>query len=161
LPPALPARDGQVPLGRAGTHRDRRQPRALGGLLALRRGDRRRRQARQAHCRRRQSQRRGGRVMRYLLQRIAFYIFTAWAALPATFQIALMIPGDPVPPLIGRFQGQISPQALPSLYVLFGLDKHTSLWSQYWQYWDNLLHGDFGLSFLYFPTPVSSILKQS
>jgi len=99
--------------------------------------------------------------MRYLLQRIAFYIFTAWAAITMNFLIAHMIPGDPVLALIGRFQGQISTKALHSLYVLFGLDKHTSLWGQYWQYWGNLFHGDFGLSFLYFPTPVSSILKQS
>jgi peptide/nickel transport system permease protein len=99
--------------------------------------------------------------VRYLLQRIAFYLFTAWAAITMNFFVAHLIPGDPVLALIGRFQGQISTQALHSLYVLFGLDKHTSLWSQYWQYWGNLFHGDFGLSFLYFPTPVATILGQS
>jgi peptide/nickel transport system permease protein len=70
-----------------------------------------------------------------------------------------MIPGDPVMGLINRFQ--MSTDAVQSLYVLFGLDKKASLWQQYVDYWNQLLHGDLGLSFTFFPTPVSEVLKQS
>jgi peptide/nickel transport system permease protein len=71
------------------------------------------------------------------------------------------MPGDPVLAVMSKFQGQMSTQAIHSLYVLFGLDKNESMWGQYVDYWKNLLHGDLGLSFLYFPTPVSEILRSS
>jgi peptide/nickel transport system permease protein len=99
--------------------------------------------------------------MRFLLQRLAFYLFTLWAAVTINFFVPRMLPGDPVLSMLGRFQGQISTQATNSLYVLFGLDKHKSLWSQYLEYWGQLAHGDLGLSFKFFPTPVSEVLSQS
>jgi peptide/nickel transport system permease protein len=99
--------------------------------------------------------------MTYLLRRIAFYVFTAWAAVTINFFIPRLIPGDPVLSLVSRFQGQMSTKAINSLYVLFGLDKHASIWSEYGQYWVQLFHGDLGLSFTFFPTPVSTIIAQS
>src|SRR5262249_50908399 len=48
-----------------------------------------------------------------------------------------------------------------SLYILFGLDKNKSIWQQYGDYWIQLFHGDLGLSFTFFPTPVSEVIKQS
>jgi peptide/nickel transport system permease protein len=99
--------------------------------------------------------------VKFLLQRIAFYLFTAWAAITINFFIPRLIPGDPVTSLINKFQGQMSTDAIQSLYVLFGLDKNASMWSQYIDYWGQIFHGDLGLSFTFFPTPVSEILKQS
>jgi len=34
--------------------------------------------------------------VRFLLQRIAFYLFTLWAAITLNFFIPRLIPGDPV-----------------------------------------------------------------
>jgi peptide/nickel transport system permease protein len=99
--------------------------------------------------------------MRYLLQRIGFYIFTAWAALTINFFIPRAIPGDPVKSLLARYQGQMNSDAMDSLYVLFGLDKHASLWSQYVKYWVQLSHGDLGLSFSVFPSPVSEVIASA
>ncbi len=99
--------------------------------------------------------------MKYLAQRILFYLVTAWAAITVNFFIPRLIPGDPVEAILGRFQGQISTNAMHSLYVLFGLDKHESLWHQYVQYLGQLLHGNLGLSFTFFPTPVSTVLRQA
>ena len=99
--------------------------------------------------------------MKFLLQRMAFYIFTAWAALTINFFIPRLIPGDPVTSLINKFQGQMSTDAINSLYVLFGLDKNASIWSQYVDYWGQVFRGDLGLSFTFFPTPVAEILRQS
>jgi peptide/nickel transport system permease protein len=99
--------------------------------------------------------------MTYLLRRIAFYVFTAWAAITINFFIPRLIPGDPVLSLVSRFQGQMSSQAIASLYVLFGLSKNQSVWHDYGQYWVQLFHGDLGLSFTFFPTPVSTIIAQS
>ncbi|HVV21201.1 MAG TPA: ABC transporter permease [Pseudonocardiaceae bacterium] len=99
--------------------------------------------------------------MTYLLRRIGFYLLTAWAAITINFFIPRLIPGDPVLALIGRFQGQISTQAIQSLYILFGLNKHENIFQQYGDYWVQLVHGDLGLSFTFFPTPVSQVISQS
>jgi peptide/nickel transport system permease protein len=99
--------------------------------------------------------------MTYLLRRIGFYILTAWAAITINFFVPRLIPGDPVLALIGRFHGQISSQALQALYVLFGLNKHENIFQQYGDYWGQLVHGNLGVSFTFFPTPVSTVLSQS
>jgi len=99
--------------------------------------------------------------MSYLLRRIVFYIFTAWAAITINFFIPRLIPGDPVQALIAKEQGQLSTDAVHSLYVLFGLDKQQPLWQQYIDYLGQLTHGDLGLSFTFFPTPVSEVISSS
>jgi peptide/nickel transport system permease protein len=99
--------------------------------------------------------------MRRLATRLAFYVFTAWAAVTINFFIPRLIPGNPVEALMSRFQGQISTQAIASLDVLFGVNNKQSLVSQYFTYVGQLFHGNLGISFTYFPTPVSSVLAQS
>jgi peptide/nickel transport system permease protein len=99
--------------------------------------------------------------MRYLFRRIAFYVFTAWAAITINFLIPRLIPGDPVLSLISKMQGQLNTQAITSLYTLFGLSKNESIFTQYGHYWVQLAHGDLGISFTFFPTPVSSVLSGS
>ena len=99
--------------------------------------------------------------MKFLIQRILFYLFTAWAAITINFFIPRLIPGDPVKSLLARFQGQMSTDAIDSLYVLFGLDKNASIWSQYVDYWKQLFQGDLGLSFTAFPSPVSEVISDA
>lgn len=99
--------------------------------------------------------------MKFALQRILFYAVTAWAAITINFLIPRMMPGDPVQALIARFQGQLDTSAITSLKALFGLDKERTLWQQYTDYWSQLLQGDLGLSFTFFPTPVSEVISQS
>ena len=99
--------------------------------------------------------------MKNLIRKIIFYIVTILAAVTINFFIPRLMPGDPVQSLINRYQGQISAEAMNSLYVLFGLDEDTNLWTQYWQYWGQLLHGDLGISFKDFPTPVATVIGQS
>ncbi len=99
--------------------------------------------------------------MSFLLRRIAFYVFTAWAAITINFFLPRLIPGDPVQSLIARAQGQLDTSAIQSLYILFGLDDDSSLLSQYGQYLGQLFRGDLGLSFTFFPTPVSDVLSDS
>lgn len=99
--------------------------------------------------------------MKYFLRRVGFYIFTAWAAITLNFFIPRLLPGDPVQSLINKYQGRLSTDAVESLYVLFGLDEKRTVWEDYVTYVGNLFHGDLGISFTYFPTPVSEILTQS
>jgi peptide/nickel transport system permease protein len=99
--------------------------------------------------------------MRYLLQRVGFYIFTAWAALTINFFIPRLIPGDPVKSMLARFQGQMNADAMQSLYTLFGINPNESMWSEYLRYWRQLAHGDLGLSFSVFPSPVSEVIRSA
>ncbi|MDP9794640.1 peptide/nickel transport system permease protein [Catenuloplanes nepalensis] len=99
--------------------------------------------------------------MKHILQRIAFYLFTAWAAITLNFFIPRMIPGDPVRSMISRYQGQLNADSIQSLYILFGLDEQKSLWGQYVDYWGQLFRGDLGLSFTFFPAPVSQVIGES
>jgi peptide/nickel transport system permease protein len=104
---------------------------------------------------------RGGGSVRYFARRIAFYVFTAWAAVTINFFIPRLIPGDPVSSLVNGMRGQINSDQIKSLTVLFGLDKNENLWSQYVHYLQQLSHGDLGISFGNFPVPVSTVLAQS
>jgi peptide/nickel transport system permease protein len=99
--------------------------------------------------------------MRFVARRIGFYAVTAWAAITLNFFIPRMMPGNPVDALINRYQGQMSSDAVASLSVLFGMDDTSSTLEQYLHYWVLLLRGDLGLSFTFFPTPVSDIVTQS
>ncbi|GAA4717124.1 ABC transporter permease [Isoptericola chiayiensis] len=99
--------------------------------------------------------------MRFAVRRTIFYLITAWAAVTINFLIPRLMPGDPVTALMGRMQGRIDSNAEESIRVLFGLDTGASVWQQYVDYWGLLLRGDLGLSFTFFPTPVSEIVQQA
>ncbi|MCC3654877.1 ABC transporter permease [Streptomyces sp. S07_1.15] len=99
--------------------------------------------------------------MKFVLQRLAFYLLTAWAAITINFLIPRLMPGDPVQSLLARYQGQLSSKSIASLEALFGLDRDSSLWQQYTDYWAGLARSDLGTSFTFFPTPVSEVIAQS
>jgi len=97
--------------------------------------------------------------VKHLLRRTGFYLVALWAAITINFIIPRLAPGDPAGALMARFQGRLTPQAVHSLELQFGI-SHDPLWMQYFQYLINLFHGDLGTSFTYFPTPVSMVLAQ-
>jgi peptide/nickel transport system permease protein len=94
----------------------------------------------------------------HILRRLAFYVLTAWAAITVNFFIPHLMPGDPVQNLIARAQGKFSPQAVDALRVRLGLTGDQSLWTQYLHYWSQLLHGDLGISFSFYPATVGTVL---
>ncbi len=97
--------------------------------------------------------------MRQLLRRIVFYIVALWASVTINFIIPRLAPGNPAQALMARFQGKLNPDALHALEIQFGITNE-SLWTQYWDYIGNLLHGNLGLSITYFPTSVASVIAQ-
>jgi peptide/nickel transport system permease protein len=99
--------------------------------------------------------------VKYFLRRLGFYLFTLWAAITINFFIPRMIPGNAVDSLLAQRRGEVDSQAVQSLNILFGLDKHQSLASQYWDYLVQLSHGDLGISFGNFPEPVTTVLGSA
>ncbi len=97
--------------------------------------------------------------MRHLLRRISFYLVALWASVTLNFIIPRLAPGNPAEAIMARFQGKLNPAATQALLLQFGVTKDP-LWVQYFQYLNNLFHGNFGLSVTYFPTPVSEVLAN-
>jgi peptide/nickel transport system permease protein len=97
--------------------------------------------------------------MRHLLRRIGFYLVALWASITLNFLIPRLIPGNPAGALMARFQGRMSPQTLRALELQFGI-SNDPLWLQYVHYLNDLIHGNLGTSFTYFPTPVATVLAQ-
>jgi peptide/nickel transport system permease protein len=71
-----------------------------------------------------------------------------------------LMPGNPVETMFARYQGKVSPSAIKSMEVVFGLNTHTSELHQYLDYLKNTITGHLGVSFSYFPASVSSLIKE-
>jgi peptide/nickel transport system permease protein len=102
--------------------------------------------------------------MRHLLRKLGFYLLAGWAAITLNFAIPRLMPGNPVDILLARLQqqgGAVSPQTRQSLELLLGSGGTGNILAQYWGYLGNLARGDLGVSVTYFPTPASTVLKQS
>lgn len=99
--------------------------------------------------------------MRYLLRKIVFYIVALWAAVTLNFALPRMMPGNPMLALMAKFKGRINPDALNAYAKLFGLDQHTSMLTQYFQYIGQLAHGDLGYSLGLYPETVTQALMQA
>jgi len=99
--------------------------------------------------------------MRFFVRRLAFYAFTAWAAITINFFLPRMMKGDPISAYLQKNQGKVSPEAIDSLRTLFGMDSTKSLWQQYVDYWGLLFNGDLGRSFSHGLAPVTEIIATA
>ena len=101
--------------------------------------------------------------MSYLTRRLGFYLVTAWAAITMNFFIPRLMPGNPAEILVSRLsaQGPVSPGLYHALQVAFGLNTNSSLLTQYFQYWDQLFHGNLGTSITYYPSSVASVIANA
>src|SRR3954452_6303054 len=101
--------------------------------------------------------------MRWLLRRLAFYVFALWAALTLTFMITWAMPGSPIGGILQRLSpAQIAsnPQIILTYEKIFGT-KNESLPTAYWHYLRNVAHFNFGISTSNFPTPVSEVVART
>lgn len=99
--------------------------------------------------------------MRFFLRRLAFYAFTAWAAITINFFLPRMMKGDPISAYLQKNQGKVSPEAIESLRTLFGLDSTKPLFQQYLDYWVLLFRGDLGRSFSRGLAPVTDVIATA
>lgn len=100
--------------------------------------------------------------MRALARRIFFYVVTAAVAITLDFLIPRLIPGNPVDAILARMQGvTVTKPIIRALDLQFGVGTHTSWLGQYFHYWNNILHGNLGLSSGNSFEPVSSLIRQA
>ena len=97
--------------------------------------------------------------MRFILRRIGFYLIAAWASLTLNFLLPRLMPGDPVSTIFARAQGRMRPESIEAMKRAYGLSDDP-LPVQYWNYVKSTLTGDLGTSFVYFPSPVTDVIKS-
>ncbi|SRR5579875_90619 len=100
--------------------------------------------------------------MRTIARRLFFYLVTAAVAISLDFLIPRLIPGNPVDAILSRMQGvTITPAIIRSLDLQFGVGTSASLWDQYTHYWNNVLHGNLGLSSGNGFAPVTDVIRDA
>jgi peptide/nickel transport system permease protein len=101
--------------------------------------------------------------VRHLLRKLGFYVVALWAALTVNFAIPRMMPGDPVEIMLSKMgqKGPVTAETRRAIEALLGADSSRPLWSQYADYLTGLARGDLGVSLVFFPAPVSTIISQT
>ncbi|MCY0879614.1 MAG: ABC transporter permease [Firmicutes bacterium] len=98
--------------------------------------------------------------MRYILNKVAFFVVALWAALTINFILPRLMPGNPAMAMFAKFGGQLNPQALHALELEFGFSKQPMI-LQYLTYLKNMAEFHWGLSYTYYPTPVKTVIFHS
>lgn len=94
---------------------------------------------------------------RWLVQRVSSSVLVLFVALTINFTIPRLMPGSPVD-FFAAGTG-MTPAARQAIIERFGLDQ--PLWGQFGHYLVNSFKGDFGLSYFYYPLPVSDMLADT
>src|SRR5436190_7169782 len=101
--------------------------------------------------------------MRYFVRRFLFFLLTLWAAVTLNFIIPRLQPGDPAESIVRQLVGQnasIDPAQLAAIRAMLGT-PNGSMWDQYLDYLNNLIHLNFGVSYSYFPYTVMHMIGQA
>jgi len=105
-------------------------------------------------------------LKRYLLPRIVQYLVVVLIGVTMVFIIPRLTPSDPIEQYLNQItsQGQfLDPEVVEelreTLKELYGLKG--SLFHQYIRFWQRIVSGDFGPSFLQFPAPVVELIRIS
>lgn len=102
----------------------------------------------------------------YLIPRLIQYFLVIFIGLTAVFILPRLAPSDPVQRTIAQLRSMgsyLDPASIDSfiedLNEMYGLEG--SMLEQYGAFWVRLLHGDFGVSFFQFPTPVNTLIRTA
>jgi peptide/nickel transport system permease protein len=99
--------------------------------------------------------------VRYLLRRFGVLLVTLWAAVTVNFALPRLMPGNPVQTMFARYQGKVSPTAIHSMELAFGLNTRTGELGQYFDYLGHTATGNLGVSFSYFPESVRTLIGSA
>lgn len=101
--------------------------------------------------------------MRYILQKLGFYVVAFWAALTLNFFLPRLMPGNPVDMMLTKLaqRGPVSPEAREAIELLLGTNSQGPLWEQYFDYLGKIFSLDLGVSVAYFPASVTDVIGQT
>jgi peptide/nickel transport system permease protein len=101
--------------------------------------------------------------MRWFARRVVFYVFAIWVALTINFLLPRLMPGDPLSGLLQHLtSAQISanPGIIKTYQAMLG-GTNNSIWEDYVEYLNRVVHFDFGISTSNYPTPVSEVVGRT
>ena len=99
-----------------------------------------------------------GLNLKYVIRRLISAVFTLWIALTINFLLPRCMGGDPAEYLASQ-SAMGSLEYAELVRQQFGLDK--SVLEQYFLYMKELFHGNLGVSYMNFPTPVKDIILDA
>jgi peptide/nickel transport system permease protein len=97
--------------------------------------------------------------MHYALRRLGFYLIAFVASLTINFFLPRLAPGDPAATIIGGPGVQLTQAQLESVRAALGLSD-APLHQQFLIYLTHVVRFDFGLSYSFFPAPVTHVIAS-
>jgi peptide/nickel transport system permease protein len=99
--------------------------------------------------------------LKFVAKKAVFYVIVTFVAMTFIFFVPRLMPSNPVDVMIARASTSytlgMNMTAVRDEYLnYFGFNK--PLFDQYITWWGQVLHGNLGVSFHYFPVPVASII---
>lgn len=103
-------------------------------------------------------------LSRYILGKAVWYLLALALALVLNFLLPRLIPGNPVDALIAQYirggsAGQATARVYQAFLEEFGLDR--SMGHQFIAYMKNVLRGNLGVSFAFYPARVTDLIAQA
>ena len=108
--------------------------------------------------------------VRTIVYKVIYYVVIWFVAVSVAFAIPRLLPYNAVEYLVLQMESSLAHggAAVNPLYLkeatsyiedLFGTNK--PVWEQYIDFWDNLFHGNLGISIIFFPKPVSQVIAEA
>lgn len=101
--------------------------------------------------------------MRYYLRKLGFFVLTLWAVVTLNFIIPRLQPGDPAEIMVQALAGknaQLDQAQVQAMRDMLGTPTG-SLLTQYVDYLGQLVRGNFGVSYTYYPFKVTEVIGQA
>lgn len=101
--------------------------------------------------------------IKFIIKRAVYYIIIFFTALTIDFVLPRLAPGNPaevVLATIARGGGVVAPGELNALKLEMGISNQP-IYIQYFEYIIHIFRGQFGLSLIFYPTPVITIISET
>jgi peptide/nickel transport system permease protein len=98
----------------------------------------------------------------YYARKIGYFLLTLWAAVTLNFIIPRLQPGDPAEIMVRQItgKGEVDPAQVAAIRTMLGYGDDNVLVA-YVKYLGQVVSGDFGISFTYFPYPVVEVIGKA
>jgi len=101
---------------------------------------------------------------RWLVRRASILVFTFIVALLLDFTLPRLVPGNPVLTMLTELEESgrtVTPEMIKGIYALYGYNPHESILTQFLSYMGQLIRGNLGISYSYYPQTVSYLISIS
>jgi len=100
--------------------------------------------------------------MVYYARKIGYFVLTLWAAVTLNFIIPRLQPGDPAEIMVRQLtgKGEVDPAQVAAIRTMLVYGDENVLVA-YVKYLGQMIRGDFGISFTYFPFPVTDVIWKA